>query len=415
MGRRARRSSVSPLPKVEQAEVNDKHLTLRLVAAAFFFVVAVTAIAFGVKELLRTPTGWQEIDGGSSASSCASDFTLLYDVGSGGTSAKEELRRLKAAYSAAAERAYKLFSADGESEGIGNLTALNSHLNEAVELDPDLYRALKLVEESGDRTLYLGPAFEVYEGIFYCTEDWQRDDYDPMTNGELAALMARIAAFAADPESVGIELLDDNMAKLNVSREYAEFLEAQALTRTVDFGWMKNAFAADLIASALIDAGLPNGCLTSYDGFTRNFDRRGTDFTVNVYALDDSGPILAAKLDYAGPRSFVTYRDFPLLDEDVWQIAVRDDGTTRTRYLNLSDGLPHVSAHSLLVYGDSVGCGELALRTSRLYAAKEVSVTELGAIYGVQAVLPEGRTVYLSDPGATVSAVADGYKTEYLK
>ena len=400
---------------MERAEVSDKHLILRLVAAAFFFVVAVTAIAFGVKELLRTPTGWQEIDVGSSASSCASDFTLLYDVGSGHTSAKEELRRLKATYSAAAERAYKLFSADGEFEGIGNMAALNSHLNEVVKLDPDLYGVLKLVEESGDRTIYLGPAFEVYEGIFYCTEDWQRDDFDPMTNRELAALMAKIAAFASNPESVGIELLGDNMAKLNVSREYAEFLEAEMLTRTADFGWMRNAFAADLIASSLIDTGLPHGCLTSYDGFTRNFDGRGTDFTVNVYALNDGGPVLAAKLDYAGPRSFVTYRDFPLLDEDAWQIAVRDDGTTRTRYLNLSDGLPHVSAHSFLVYGDNVGCGELALRTSRLYAAKEVSVAELGAINGVQAVFPERRTVYLTDPGAAVSAVADGYKTEYLK
>ena len=400
---------------MERAEVSDKHLILRLVAAAFFFVVAVTAIAFGVKELLRTPTGWQEIDVGSSASSCASDFTLLYDVGSGNTSAKEELRRLKATYSAAAERAYKLFSTDGEFEGIGNLAALNSHLNEAVELDPDLYGVLKLVEESGDRTIYLGPAFEVYEGIFYCTEDWQRDDFDPMTNRELAALMAKIAAFASDPESVRIELLGDNMAKLNISREYAEFLEAEMLTRTADFGWMKNAFAADLIASSLIDAGLPHGCLTSCDGFTQNFDGRSTDFTVNVYALNDGEPVLAAKLDYAGPRSFVTYRDFPLFDEDIWQIAVRDDGTTRTRYLNLSDGLPHVSAHSLLVYGDDVGCGELALRTSRLYAAKEVSVAELGAINGVQAVFPEGRTVYLTDPGAAVSAVADGYKTEFLK
>lgn len=396
-------------------EVSDKHLTLRLVAAAFFFVVAVTAIVYGVKELLRTPTGWQEIDGGSSATSCASDFTLLYDVGSGSSSAKDELRRLKAAYSAAAERAYKLFSADEEFEGVGNPAALNGHLNEAVELDPELYEALELVEASGDRTVYLGPALEVYEGIFYCTEDWQRDDFDPMTNKELAALMAKIAAFASDPESVGIELLGDNRARLNVSDEYANFLEAETLTRVMDFGWTKNAFAADLIASSLIDAGLPHGCLTSYDGFTRNFDGRGTDFTVNVYALNDGGPVLAAKLDYSGPRSFVTYRDFPLSDEDVWQIAVRDDGTTRTRFLNLSDGLPHVSAHSLLVYGDSVGCGELALRTSRLYAAKEVSVAELGSVSGVQAVFPEGRTVYLTDPDAAVSALAEGYKAEYLK
>ncbi len=392
-------------------EVDDKHLTLRLVAAAFFFVVAVVAIVYAVQELLRTPTGWQEIDAGVTTSTCATDFTLLYDLGSGTMSAKEELRTLKSAYSGAAGRAYQIFNAAEEFDGVGNLASLNLHPNEEVTLDPALYKALELVEQSGDRTIYMGPAFAVYDGIFTCTEDWQRDDFDPVTNPDIAALLSRIAGYASDPQCVRIELLGGERAKLCLSEEYLSFLEAEELERPVDLYWMKNAFVADYLADALIDAGLTHGSISSYDGFTRNLDGRGTDFTMNVYAMSDSGPCIAATFDYEGPRSIVAYRDFPLSDADVWQIAVRGDGSSRTRYLNLTDGLPRVSAHSLVVYGDSLSCGELTLLTSRLYASDTLSATDLAALSGAHAVWPDGRTIYLTDPSATPSAVADGFNT----
>ena len=415
MGRGSKRPPVSPLPKVQSVEVNDKHLTLRLVAAAFFFVVAVAAIVFAVQELLRTPTGWQEIDAGATTSTCATDFTLLYDLGSGSMSAKEELRTLKSVYSGAAGRAYQIFNAAEEFDGVGNLASLNLHPNEEVELDPALYKALELVEESGDRTVYLGPAFAVYDGIFTCVEDWQRDDFDPVTNPDIAALLARIAGYASDPQAVRVELLGDNRAKLCLSEEYMDFLKAEELEPPLDLYWMKNAFVADYLADALIDAGLTHGSISSYDGFSRNLDSRGTGFTMNVYAMSDGGPCVAAAMEYQGPRSIVAYRDFILSDADVWQIAVRDDGTTRTRFLNPDDGQPRVSTHSLVVYDESMGCGELALLSSHLYASQSLNEADLLSIGGAQAVWPDGKVVRLTDQAANVTQVYEGYEVSVVK
>lgn len=411
MGRTIKNRNV-PRPKpVEKVELPSRHMKRRLLAAVLFLIVGAGAIAYGVSRLFAADTGWMEIEAESTQPSVAGDFVLLYDIGRSGMDAKAELRALTALYTQAAEKAWALLS-DTEVEGVNNVYALNAHPNETLTLDAAFYAALERIAASDDRTLYLAPVAEVYNGLFSCADDALTADFDPLLNDGLRAYFAEIAAFASDPESVCLELMDGNEARLRVSEAYLAFAEEQEIGGFLDFQWMRNAFAADLIAEELIAHNFVFGVLSSLDGFSRTL---GADVGASLTLCDGrKTPVRqVATLRCTGEESVVYLRGYPLTAIDSRRFYVRRDGQIRTAYLDPADGLSRAAASDLVVYASGRSCAEVLLRALPLYVADTLDTAALTALAdeGIHSVRLEGEEIVATDPALVVEKAADGEET----
>lgn len=402
-------------PNTLKIEVSDRHVRARLIAAVIFLVISAVSLGYAVSILTGTDKGWQFISASGNGAEYAAQFALAYELGASDKSARSENRELRQIYSEACLKAGRAFDAYVVSPG--NIRTLIDSPNEVVELDSALYEALELLEQYGDRTVYLGPAFRLYENVFSCTEDWQLEDFDPEYNEELGKLFERIAAFARDPDSVRVELLGENRARLYMSEEYLAFLEYEELDGAVDFGWMKNAFITDFIADSLVSAGYTRGSVSSYDGYTRNMDdSSGTMYSLNIFDYAGGAAIQAARLDYFGPMNFVSYRDFPVNAMDSQRIYVAMDGERKTMYLSLEDGLPCAGADSLTLYSDTLGCAEIMLMSLSVFQQEKISDADLAWLTerGVLAVLAEDRRLLVTDVKDVLKGIYDGYEVEYM-
>lgn len=402
-------------PNTLKIEVSDRHVKARLIAAVIFLVISAVSLGYAVSILTGTDKGWQFISASGNGAEYAAQFALAYELGALDKSARSEKREIVQIYSEACLKAGRAFDAYVVSPG--NIRALNDSPNEVVELDSALYDALELLEQYGDRTVYLGPAFRLYENIFSCTEDWQLEDFDPQYNEELGRLFDRIAAYARDADSVRVELLGENRARLYMSEEYLAFLEYEELGGALDFGWMKNAFITDFIADSLVSVGYTRGSISSYDGYTQNMDSSsGTMYSLNIFDYVDGAAMQAARLDYRGPMNFVSYRDFPVNTMDSQRVYVAANGERKNMYLSLEDGLPCAGADSLTVYSDTLGCAEIMLLSLPVFQQEKISDADLAQLTdrGVLAVLAGDKRLFVTDVKDGLKGIYDGYEVEYM-
>ena len=400
------------MERVERVELSTTHAGLRLGLVILFLVIAGSAFAYGISALFTADPGWQVIEVSSSAAAnCGGDFTLLYELGASGTAATAEKRALVTVYTEAAVTAYRLFSTYESFEGVTNVYALNQHPNEILTVDDVLYKAFGLLERYGDRTVYLGPVYELYNGLFFCQDDWQTEDFDPYVNAEIAAYYAEAAAYTRDEASVQLELLGNGQVRLRVSEEYLAFARVNGISRFIDFSWTANAFIIDYLAQTLTERGYTHGSISSYDGFVRNLDGRALDYALNLYHFADGMIQSVGVMNYRGPESMVYLRDYPLNAEDSQRMYLRKTGEVRTSYLSIGDGRCKSAAHDLIGYSDTMGCAGLALQLAPIYVADTLDVPALEALteVGIQSVRMDGHVIFATDPGLTLRDLNEGY------
>lgn len=410
MGRTARdrRPNVPPVQKIE---LSARHTRLRLALAALLLVIGALCLAYAFNAGPEVEAGWTEIDGASAEANCAGDFTFLYPLGTTASPAAEQ-RALTTLYAEACADAYRLFTADAEFEGQANLATLNAHPNEEFAVDEALYAALRQIVDSGDRTIYLAPIYEVYDGIFSCGDPALTADFDPRQNEALRAWCAEVSAYANDPEQVNIELPGQNHAVLKISEEYLAWARAEEISSFVDFYWLRNAFVADYLAQRITDAGYAIGTLSSRDGFQRNLDAgEDTEYAVNLFDWNGTDPIPAATLRYHGARAIVALRNFPINAADAARFAPLPDGSFATRYLDAKDGLCKFTplANALTAYSETAGCAEIALRLAPLFISDAPDEEALAALSreGIQSVYLDGGKPICTDPSAEFANVPE--------
>ena len=408
MGRTARDKRDRPHPPpVEKIELNDRHVGWRLVAAVVLLVVGGASLAYALLEYVRPETGWVTIEAESSQGiTCGDEFVFLYEADT-----VEERKGVTAHYTRLCRSAYQAFHSYEEFEGVGNLRTINRHPNEAVEVDPALYRALETVEGSGSRLIYLGPVYERYNGLFSCLDDAQAVDFDPRLNEDVAREYRELAAFAADPEAVSLELLGENRVRLTVSEEYLAYAEWAEIENFILFSWTANAFIADYIADELTALGYTRGTLNSCDGYTRNLDGSGTEYSVQLYDRQEEGIYPAVVMKCQGPLSIVSLRDYPVNEADGRRFYQLRTGELRTPYLDPADGLCRNAVSTLTGYAGDKGCGEILLEMAPVYIAGELRPEALAALAegGTGYVYCEDRVIYASDSGAAFSQIYEGY------
>lgn len=414
MGRYAKdnRPHIKPVRKIQ---LSGENTTLRIIAAVLFLIIGVGALAYAFLQLFTPESGWQAIQAGDSGGpTCGDDFTLLYELGAGDQPLAAESRALTRAYTQACRAAFQLFHTVQSFEGVTNLCDVNARPNEAVTVDPALYAAFGAVEAAGDRTVYLGPVCARYGGVFTCQDDSQLADFDPWSSREVAEEYAAIAAYAADPAHVGVELLGENQVRLRVSEEYLACARQEGIERFLDFGWMKNAFVTDYLADTLIQAGFTRGILSSFDGFARCLDGREGSYTLNLYGWEEGRPIVAGTTRYRGPMSVASLRAFPVTEGDWRRFRLPRDGRLRTPYLDVSDGRSRTAADSLVCYSPTHSCAQLAMKAAPAFIADSLRQDPLRELprEGARYIWCEGGTLHTSGPEVAVDSLYEGCRVE---
>ena len=403
---RDRRPYVKPVTKLELSETNIK---FRWIAIAVLLSIAVVSIGYGFSLALRTEPGWQEITSLSQEVNCSDDFVLMYEFDSSDANPTAEYKKLETAYQALTESAYRLFNP--EAVGADNLYALNRNVNSPVTVAPELYAALEQIAASGSRHVFMAPVLELYAPVFLSATDAEAALYDPTKDPDRAALAQEMVAFCGDPGMISLELLGENRACLKVSEEYLSYAREYGIETFLDLGWMKNAFIADYMADALASQGFTRGYLASSDGFTRNLDTRGTEFSVNLFHREGNDIHMPANFCYTGPMSIVTLRDYPMYEQDKWSHYAYADGSFTTVYLDPADGMCRASIDGITAYSREAGCGPIALKLAPVFIAEDFDAEALERLAheGIQSARYYGKNLVCTDAAAPFLLVEDGY------
>lgn len=369
---------------VQRIELDGKNKKRRVILAAFFAIIGITALICGFMRLLGTEEGWDTIKPlSSSYKTCGGDFLFQYELGTGDVGPSAEKKEIQRIYTEACEEAYWMFNTDEvpdretvEDDALleHNLCYINGHPGQDIEIKIELYNALKNVKQKGNRLIYLGPLYNRYDDIFYCQDDSQAEEFDPYSSKEAAESYARLAQGAADPSAVDLQLMPENRVRLVLSRDYEALVAHETDSKAyIDFFWLKNAFIIDYLAEALTKAGYTKGTLNSFDGCVRNLDEKKeikeNKFAINIYNLDEKehriDPVDA--LEYRGALSAVSLRDYRRTEADKRFFYEYDNGVTRSSYISLKDGRCHSVRHDLCLYSRDLGCGQILLEVVGLW------------------------------------------------
>ncbi len=406
MGRTTRGTSGPTMtPPVEKVELSEKNVPLRLAVVLILIIIGAVALTYAVKEFFSEEPGWIEITANSSAkANCSSEFVFMYELGASGISATAENKALVTIYTEAVVKAYELFHSRQAFENVNNLYYINQHPNEVIVVDTVLYQAFEQVKEVDSRYLYLAPVYQRYDDIFGCEEDYQLVDFDPYLNVDVAKEYAEVAVIARDANAVDLQLLGDNQIKLFVSDAYLKYAEENYITDYIDFFWMKNAFIIDFLADTLSDKGYTAGSLSSYDGYVRNLDTRDIDYAYNIFHRDGQTVYTAGVMHYSQPRSIVTLRDYPMNTLDKNHYYELEDGSIRTPYIDVKDGLSKTALPDIVAYSEEKSCAEILLQMTPIYVTDifEASALEPLAREQIYTIYSQNGEINYNDAALTL-------------
>ena len=363
--------------KVQSIEVPEKHFKLRVFLFVVCLVFGAALITYGVSGFFKVDTGWQTISAGASSADLRDEFTLQYEIGAAGISAKKEYNQISSVYGAATAEAYKLFHETELFEGVYNVAYLNAHPNETVEVSEVLYNALSKLEKSGTRQSYIAPIYEFYAALFTCSDDGEIEWYDPTLNEEIAGLFSEILIFTNDPDAISLELEGNGKVCLHISDEYLAFAKQNGINTFYSFHWMKNAFIVDYLADTLCDAGYTNGALSSHDGFCRSLDSRGTSYSLNLFDRVENTIVQSGQVRYTVPLSTVTMRTFPVNYSDDPHYYVLENGETRFPYISTRTGLCLAARSSFVCWSEEAGCADILMNMIPVYVSDSLNVNSL--------------------------------------
>ena len=376
----------------------------------FVILAAVTAVAIGLfMRSLRTDTGWREIEANpGNEATAASSFTFMYRMESEAGGA--DYNAVKNAYTAAAKKAYQIFDIYGEHEGVSGLYSLNTSAGTAVKLEPELYRALELMEEHGSRLHYLAPVYSEYDEIFLAADESTAAAHDPNRSEETAAYFRELTAFTNDPAHVNVELLGDNTARLSVSAEYAEFASENGIAAFVDLYWLKNAFIMDMLEEAIVSTGYTNGYIVSDDGLSDCLSRNEEPYAISIRDFDGETISIPARINYTGPMRFVGLHDYTSEKIYTDYYFEYSDHSFVTPYIDPETGFNKSSCRDLLVFGREKSCAELMLAAADMMLGYNTAGDTAANVENL--VCSEGKTIVYY--GGTEPEILDGrYRAEH--
>lgn len=411
--KRTARKRESPLREVQKIQLSERHKKIRFILMIVFVVVALTAFSMGVVKLLSKEEGWRDIESTSRAQTLAAqEFSFQYNLGAGDMGAAAEYKILSQAYTDATDFGYMLFSNE-EFQDCNNVYYLNRHPNEPVKVDPTLYDALSLLEDS--RYLYLAPIYEQYRGLFNCTDDSETVYFDPYESQEIQEYFRQVLAYAKNPQEIQVKFLGDSTVELQVSQAYQAFAQENGIQDYLDFFWLKNALILDYTAKSLKEAGYTLGTITSYDGFAVTLGPAGGLYSFNLFDRVGQTVYQAATVEYAAPISMVSFRNFKLGNMDQLRYYEFENGDTRNSYIDPEDGLCKAALNDLVGMSAGKSCTEVALALLPVVAADGFDEAKLRQTQeeGIQTLYCKNGEIISSNPGLIFKDLYAGDTIQY--
>ena len=411
MARSGKRNSNPSLRPVIRAELSDKNRTLRWILIIGFSCIALISLIIGLRAVLVTEPGWEMVDCATTEVNTSADFVFSYCFGQTEEDASAEKKRLTLLYSDLSVNAHRIFTQE--------LQKVNNAIEQPVTVDPALYEALELVQKYGNRHLYLAPVYAQYSPIFLSSTEQEAAEYDPHQNREVHEYAAELASFCKDPAMIDLVLLGDNQVRLQLSDTYAAYAEENEITEFVDFGWMTNAFVADYLADELTKAGFTNGYLSSFDGFTRNLDNRGEQFSLNLFDRQVNSIYMPATMHYDKPIAIVFLRDFPMSERDRFHYYAFSDGSIVTTFVNPANGESQCAVSSLTGYSYEKSCAEILMQLAPLFTELSLEDAALDTLIadGIHSLWFDGKILFCNDPDLPITVIEEdlGYSVQYTK
>lgn len=406
MARKTGRDRRPYVKRVERIELPEGISRVRVILMVAALLIGVGAIVYGLVSAVTTDSGWQRIQSNTNdGQTCAGEFVFNAQLGRSGVAASVEARQLTTLYTELTDKAYRVFDEQQQHLGYANVFYINANVNREIEVDPWLYRAFEQLARSGSRALFLAPVYDEWRNVFAAESDAEAVNYDPYLNAEKASELREICTYVNDPAQVDLVLLGDNRVRLAVSEEYRQYAAENGIDRFIDFFLMKNAFIADILADAIIEAGYPVGSLTSYDGFTRNFDVSGEEYGYTLLDQQEGKVYDMGQMLYHEPRAIVMLRSYALGTLDALHYYHAGDGVMRVPYIRTDDGLCHSAVPNLVGYSATEGCAAILLKLLPVYTAEQLddSALEAFAQEGLHSIRFQAGEICATDPALIVS------------
>ncbi|MBQ9211372.1 MAG: hypothetical protein IJ153_06695 [Clostridia bacterium] len=381
---------------VKRIPLEENPTGKRIAGALVALAVAGLALFFALRGLTQVDAGWTWIEG-DSAEGPVTEVRLWAELGAESDSPLTERRYLTKLFSQASRELYTLFTPYEIVSGVQNLWWINHHPNEEIQVDPRLYGALRESAEAG-RQIFLGPVYEIWDGVFFSESDGEAQEADPLLNPETGAVLAEMMALLGREDQISLDFLAENKVRLNLAPELAALGAEMGTDRYLDFGWTQNAYIADLLAEALGQAGWTRGILSSPDGFIRCLDDRGP-FTLEVLTSETGKISQAALAEYEGPAAALQL--LPTPQGTRRRFYQYGDGTLRTTWISTEDGQPHQGADSWTVLSPGGTCGGALRATLELITAEKLGASQMETLAqeGISALVQQGDNMYLIGDG----------------
>ncbi len=303
--------------KDDRIQVSEKHVGLRVVFFVVAVLVAVGAFSYGISALGAKQSGYQLIEASADADApfYNKEITFSYYLEGSSGAIKRATKELVGVYTPILAAAYKQLDSSVEYAGAVSIGALNNHLGEEIGVSAELYAVLK---DAYARTLE-GRNFNMFAGALFA--EWKSvlilDDpvgFDPLTNTNMAARFADIAAQVSNLDNFSLEFLDDekHIVRFSVSDEYAAFCrEMEIEAGALDLNLLTNAYRLEMIASALEDLGFTDGYLLSQDGLAITLSGCGRQGYV-LYGIEDGSVVERGSFVVEGSSRKAFMSAFPL-------------------------------------------------------------------------------------------------------
>lgn len=345
----------------DRIQVSEKHVGLRVVFFVVAILVAVGAFSYGISALGAKQSGYQLIEAGADADApfYNKEITFSYYLEGSSGAIKKASKELVGVYTPILAAAYKQLDSSVEYAGAVSIGALNNHLGEELGVSAELYDVLK---DAYARTLE-GRGFNMFAGALYA--EWKSvlilDDpvgFDPLTNEDMAARFADIAAQVSNLDNFSLEFLDDekHIVRFSVSDDYAAFCkEMEIEAGALDLNLLTNAYRLEMIASSLESLGFVDGYLLSQDGLAVTLSGCRQQGYV-LYGMEDGAVVDRGAFEVEGSSRKAFMSAFPLGPYSGSYYSVVD-GRLRHLFFDVSTGEIHdvVMACTLVSFDEADG------------------------------------------------------------
>ena len=314
---------------LEEIEVSDKHVPLRIAVFVMAFLLAVSAFAFAVTSLGKKEAGYYSIsaDPNDEAPLYAAGVSLRCWFGGGSDEIKASLIQVQKTYNAVLLESYQLLDAEHEYPAVTNLASLNARIGEPLSLDPRLYDILldayAKTQEGRGYNLFAGPLYAEWTTLLYLEEP---QGSDPLIDPDEAARLKTLAALAGDLSLYSLTVVDaeSHTLRFDVDPQVLRELEDLEIDAPIlDLNLLHDAYELKLTAAGLESAGFHSGYLSSDSGLSLSLSEMKTG-EFRLYALNGESAESAAAVVAAGGTAASQFRCFAYTDEAEGFYSVTD-------------------------------------------------------------------------------------------